>query len=146
MNTKPGTYLLILKSKLSLNAKIGHWGTLALSKGYYLYVGSAFGPGGLLARVSRHCREDKSKRWHIDYLRQVTNPVVVWYSYGPERYEHLWAEALAKRSEITPIKGFGCSDCRCEAHLFFTKTKPELAQYSKGLKGRLYSWSCNTAD
>lgn len=86
--------------------------------GRYLYVGSAFGPGGLAARVGRHWRADKPLRWHIDYLRQVAALQAVWFSTDGTRLEHRWAEALTGRPGIEPIVGFGCSDCACPAHLF----------------------------
>jgi len=43
---------------------------LDLLPGYYIYIGSAFGPGGVRARMLRHLRADKPKHWHIDYLRE----------------------------------------------------------------------------
>jgi hypothetical protein len=58
MKTEPGTYILILRSELNASVEIGAWGQLAIVSGYYAYVGSALGPGGLLARLSRHCRPD----------------------------------------------------------------------------------------
>jgi Uri superfamily endonuclease len=145
MKSDPGTYVLVLRSELSTPTEIGRWGTLGIRPGYYLYVGSAFGPGGLLARVSRHCRAEKAKRWHIDYLRELTTPTAVWYSYGPDRYEHQWAQALAKMPGKSPIKGFGCSDCKCESHLFFSAKKPALAAFSRAAEGRIASWSCDSA-
>lgn len=145
MNSDPGTYVLVLHSDASAPAQIGRWGTLNIRPGYYLYVGSAFGPGGLLARVSRHCRTNKAKRWHVDYLREFTTLTSVWYRYGPARYEHPWAEALAKMPGMSPVKGFGCSDCGCEAHLFFSAKKPVMAAFARAVQGRIASWSCASA-
>jgi Uri superfamily endonuclease len=119
MKSQPGTYALLLRSDASTSAQIGRWGCLDVRPGYYIYVGSALGPGGVLARVSRHCREHKTKHWHIDYLREFTIPVSVWYSYSPTRLEHCWAKAVAGLTETEPVKGFGCSDCKCNSHLFF---------------------------
>ena len=96
MNSKPGTYALVLRSDASTCMRIGRWGRLNVRPGYYIYVGSALGPGGVLARVSRHCREPKSKHWHIDYLREFTILASVWYSHSPIRLEHRWAEEVAK--------------------------------------------------
>jgi Uri superfamily endonuclease len=36
--------------------------------GAYLYLGSAYGPGGIRARCRRHLTQDKGKRWHVDWL------------------------------------------------------------------------------
>jgi len=39
--------------------------------GWYVYVGSALGPGGLAAKVGRHLGGRKMCRWHTAYLRAV---------------------------------------------------------------------------
>ena len=135
MSGLSGTYALVLRSRRSVDARIGRRGRLDVRRGYYVYVGSAFGPGGVRARVSRHCRARKSKRWHIDYLRVFVRPVAVWCSYEPVRLEHRWANALGERAELTPVAGFGCSDCRCAAHLFFAQTLPELDACAGALEG-----------
>jgi len=139
MKSNPGTYALVLRSQTSTKTPIGRWGHLDIQPGYYIYVGSAFGPGGVLARVSRHCRENKSKRWHIDYLREWVTPVSAWCSYDTVHLEHRWAQALAKMPATTPIKGFGCSDCKCESHLFFTARKPLLSAFASVLAGSIES-------
>jgi Uri superfamily endonuclease len=130
MKPEPGTYILVLKSNQRASVQIGRWGHLEIQRGYYTYVGSAFGPGGVSARVSRHLREDKSKRWHIDYLREVTVPVSVWYSHDPDHLEHDWATVLSRMTGTVPINGLGCSDCRCDAHLFFSSKKPEFSEFT----------------
>lgn len=99
---------------------------MGLEPGYYVYVGSAFVPGGVAARVSRHLRKRKPKRWHIDYLRTHVTPSQVYISYDDERREHQWARALASTPEAQPVDGFGCSDCTCRAHLFYLATESEL--------------------
>ena len=118
MDSKPGTYALVLYSDKSVPTQIGRWGLLNVRPGYYIYVGSAFGPGGVLARVSRHCREVKSKHWHIDYLREHAIVKSVWYCHSSIRLEHRWAGALLKLKEVEPVRRFGSSDCKCESHLF----------------------------
>jgi Uri superfamily endonuclease len=42
------------------------------------------------------------------------------------RLEHRWAKAIARLNETEPVKGFGCSDCGCHSHLFFSAGEPEL--------------------
>ena len=145
MNSKSGTYALVMQSETSTSARIGRWGYLNVRPGYYIYVGSAFGPGGVLARVSRHCRESKSKHWHIDYLREFTILASVWYSHSPIRLEHCWAEAVAKLNETEPVKGFGCSDCKCESHLFFSVSELKLARFAAAVGSSVNSWSCEPA-
>jgi Uri superfamily endonuclease len=61
MQSNPGTYAIVFRSYKSTSIQIGRWGLLDIQPGYYIYVGRAFGPGGVQARVLRHCRKTKSK-------------------------------------------------------------------------------------
>jgi len=118
-----GTYVLVLRSRRSARLPIGRLGVLALRPGHYLYVGSAFGLGGLAARVARHLRADKPRHWHLDYLRPALEPLETWWRPGPVRLEHRWALALCAAPGISvPLAGFGASDCRCPAHLFAARS------------------------
>jgi Uri superfamily endonuclease len=45
--------------------------SVSLVPGRYIYAGSAYGPGGLKARVSRHMRRAKRSQWHIDQLTKT---------------------------------------------------------------------------
>ncbi len=143
VRAKPGTYVVVLRSGSDRPVQIGRWGVLALRPGYYVYVGSALGPGGLLARVSRHCRGSRAKHWHVDYLRELTEPCAVWFRYSEARLEHDWARVLAGLPDTVPIKGFGCTDCRCEAHLFFAPGYPSFEVFSDSVEGPVSSSSCN---
>jgi len=125
MKSDPGTYALILQSHSNETIQIGRWGQLNLQPGHYIYIGSASRPGGVQARVSRHLHKNKRKHWHIDYLREHITPLEVWISYAAEYLEHEWVGILSEISELIPIQGFGCSDCRCFSHLFFT---PEILE------------------
>jgi Uri superfamily endonuclease len=125
LKSDPGTYALILKCASNAHVQVGRWGLLDLQPGTYIYVGSAFGPGGVRARVSRHLRTEVRKHWHIDYLREYVTSMEVWISYEAKHLEHEWAWVLFGRPEMTPIQGFGCSDCQCYSHLFFTMDTPE---------------------
>lgn len=138
----PGTYALVSFCQRKKPVKVGHWGELEARRGYYVYIGSAFGPGGVRARVSRHCREDKPKRWHIDYLRAATQAMTAWYTHDVERLEHRWAQAMLKRGDCVPIDGFGCSDCRCRSHLFFFPRKPEPLVFRESLAGDIQRYQC----
>jgi len=140
MESKPGTYVLVLRSHSRVSTQIGSWGCLDIEPGYYIYVGSAFGPGGVQARVSRHCRSTKSKHWHIDYLREFVVPFCAWYSHEPVFLEHRWARTIPAMIDTSPVKGFGCSDCKCHAHLFYMTTKPKFYQFSSAVGGPVESW------
>lgn len=52
----PGTYLLLLRVDSPCMVNVGRLGTATLGLGWVLYVGSAFGPGGLAARLRHHLR------------------------------------------------------------------------------------------
>ncbi|MBN1366098.1 MAG: GIY-YIG nuclease family protein [Syntrophaceae bacterium] len=133
MKSKPGTYALVLRSLKNTSTQIGRRGRLRIVPGYYIYVGSAFGSGGVQARISRHCRKTKSKHWHIDYLLEEVDPIFAWYSNEPTNLEHRWARILSEMEEISPVKGFGCTDCKCLSHLFVMKKKPSLARFTRAI-------------
>ncbi len=130
-----GTYALILRCDTQTQIRVGRQGVLGVQTGYYVYIGSAFGPGGVKARVSRHVRQMKAKHWHIDYLRDVTVPVAVWCGYGTRDLEHRWAQSFCDLPGACPVPGFGCTDCTCESHLFRFGSMPDLARLSHGVNG-----------
>lgn len=115
-----GTYaVLYLCVEAPKNAiAIGKRMQLRLRPGYYLYVGSAFGSGGLSARVHRHLRREKSKRWHVDYLSDYVAALGAYYIDEPKHLEHQWAAYFKNLRTCTPVPNFGCSDCKCQSHLF----------------------------
>ena len=127
MEALPGTYALILRSLEASTIQVGRLGLLDVSPGWYVYVGSAFGPGGLQARVGRHQRRGGALHWHIDYLRRAASVEQVWTTLDPTPREHEWAQAFARLPGITiPLAGFGSSDCRCPAHLFYLPNSAAL--------------------
>ena len=140
MRADPGTYAIVLHCRSGGEVPLGRRGHLAVDPGYYIYVGSAFGPGGVKARVSRHLRESKKRHWHIDYLREQATPVCVWCSYAPTHREHEWAQAVSGMHGNFPVTGFGCSDCGCDTHLFAMAGMPEFAQFSVAVGGAAEVW------
>jgi Uri superfamily endonuclease len=125
-----GTYIIVLYLNKNERIQIGKLGRFEFKKGYYAYVGSAFGPGGLKSRIKRHIGPKKNYHWHIDYL----NPAVkeVWVSDHGERLEHEWAGLLGEIA-TDKILGFGCSDCSCESHLFYFRSFALLQKFHNGL-------------
>lgn len=111
----PGAYILLVELPKPLD--IAFAGRSArLASGFYLYCGSARGPGGLAARVARHMRRAKTIRWHIDRLTTAGVTHGAWIFAGGDEC------ALARRCDAlaTPLPGFGSSDCpACRSHLFF---------------------------
>ena len=118
LRSDPGTYALLLQTDTPQTIAVGALGELAVGAGRYVYVGSAFGPGGVRARVHRHARGDGATHWHIDYLRAVATLTHVWWTHDDTRRECEWAAALRDRLGATvPLRGFGASDCTCQSHL-----------------------------
>ena len=131
----PGTYALVLRFSKRLEIIVGKLGVLSVQAGYYVYVGSALGPGGLAARVGRHCRREKALRWHVDYLRAEAQIEEVWYATGKSHRECRWANVLcALPGASVPLTGFGASDCGCPSHLCFFNVPPSLADFRKKLR------------
>jgi len=144
MKSKPGTYAIIFKNDCTANVQIGQWGQIKIKPGYYIYVGSAFGGGGVRARVLHHYRRNKHNHWHIDYLREFMNPGIVWYTHEINHLEHKWANSFNKMKAISAIPRFGCSDCKCYSHLFYSSNKPDLDIFINRVGGEVYSWSKKT--
>lgn len=125
-----GTYALILKACRSRRVNIGRLGRLHVEQGFYVYVGSAFGPGGLQARLAHHFRRSPRPRWHIDYLKPHTRIAAAWVTEDPLHREHQWAAALAGMPGAKiHLRRFGASDCRCASHLFHFHAPPSPARF-----------------
>ena len=131
----PGTYALVMYCRVKKKVEVGKLGRISLIPGYYIYVGSAFGPGGLRARVHRHITETKKKHWHLDYIKLFTHPLEIWYSYEPVIREHQWAGIIKMSKNFRMlVKGFGSSDCSCAAHLFFMAARPQAGMFIKKIQ------------
>jgi Uri superfamily endonuclease len=138
MPPQPGTYALIFSASNKGKISIGKLGTLSLHPGFYVYVGSAFGPGGLKARISHHCRKAARPHWHIDYLASALELKEIWYTCDPVHREHQWATFISStRGGSAPLAGFGSSDCRCNSHLFFFKSKPGSKNFRRKALGHI---------
>ena len=115
-----GTYTLVLCLPVETTIKVGALGTQSFPAGWYAYVGSALGPGGF-SRIERHravaVGDHDVRHWHIDYLLGETPAEIetVFRSVAVD------AEcAVADTIDGEPIPGFGCSDCDCLSHLFYS--------------------------
>ncbi|HYN44803.1 MAG TPA: GIY-YIG nuclease family protein [Candidatus Limnocylindrales bacterium] len=116
-----GIYILIIRIKESKDIRVGKLGRLHFRRGYYSYVGSAQGSGGD-KRIIRHFSvahgQNTTRKWHIDYLLPHSEVICAVFSPTDEAIECVVAKILSEYSEA--LQGFGCSDCSCESHLFFT--------------------------
>jgi len=131
--TGPGTYALLVALERSGETVVGRLGRFRFPAGFYLYVGSALGPGGLAGRLARHLRADKRFHWHVDYMLHARGARVaeVWTTSGAARRECDWARAamqVAGASVVVPR--FGASDCRCAAHLIGFAAKPDWISFA----------------
>jgi Uri superfamily endonuclease len=131
----PGTYALVLASSVDALVRVGKLGRLHLQPGFYVYVGSAHGPGGLQARLAHHWEPTGRPHWHIDFLVAHTKPREVWFCYDRFPWECRWAYCLSLQGGApVPLVGFGSSDCTCEAHLFFFRRRPSKAAFARSLR------------
>ena len=140
-----GTYLLVVHLDREAEIPVGRLGTFRFNAGYYCYVGSARGPGGVAARVRRHLKGAKRPHWHVDYLLGEAVITEVWATPSSDRLECAWAHALLSLPRLTaPVRGFGSSDCRCAAHLFYSAVHPSLQAFSTELAKQGSSTSLRT--
>ncbi|MEW6716162.1 MAG: GIY-YIG nuclease family protein [Chloroflexota bacterium] len=121
-----GVYALLLTLSQRVHVITGRLGRATFAAGKYIYVGSAFGSGGLRSRLERHLRGDGRPHWHVDALRSKADIVGFYFLATNDRvvgdvpWECLWSQALMALPEVSvPLSGFGSSDCRsgCSAHL-----------------------------
>lgn len=119
----PGTYALVVRIMEPATISIGKLGAQQFPPDYYVYLGSALGPGGLRARVSRHLHQNESSKlhWHIDYLLRKSALMEIWWTVGDNRQECSWSKILGKAGMVYPL-GFGSSDCTCDGHLVAFRT------------------------
>ena len=131
---QPGTYALILQLSDTAAITVGRLGHFQFPRGWYAYVGSARGPGGLAARISRHLRSSKPLHWHVDYVRTIAQPAQVWYAAGTQKQECAWAQTMAGLpGAAIPAPRFGASDCRCAAHLIHFAASPDVAAFARAV-------------
>jgi len=111
----------------SVTLWIGTLGKVSFTAGSYVYVGSAFGNGGIYARVNHHLSSSPRPHWHIDYLKpRLAIQAVLWQA-GPQRMECEWVRQLLTLPGVAaPVAGFGSSDCpnHCPAHFLSTHLSP----------------------
>jgi Uri superfamily endonuclease len=132
MLNQKGTYALILQASSTRHIQIGRLGKLALNSGYYLYVGSAFGTGGLKARLNHHLKRVIKPHWHIDYLRRYTKVLEIWYTTDAERREDDWVASMTMIPHVTiAYPGFGASDSKGVSHLYCSAHKPEFESFRR---------------
>jgi Uri superfamily endonuclease len=129
-----GSYILVLRLDHAIDdLQVGRLGRFHFPAGYYLYVGSAFGSGGLAARLGHHARSDHARpHWHIDYLRAHARLFEAWTVSSSQRMECRWCAALAAEPGVSiPAPGFGSRDTGCASHLFYLPGRPRSSLLSR---------------
>jgi Uri superfamily endonuclease len=136
-----GIYALILELIQLRELAIGRMGRFEFPAGFYIYLGSAQGPGGIRGRLGRHLRGAYKPHWHIDFLRIESE--IRGYGYvldnGDSRLaptECCWFQKLAAIPNTKiPVPKFGASDCQsgCRAHLIHFPALPELNELRRPL-------------
>lgn len=115
MTDDGGLYIAVFVLAEDCRIRVGRLGGFALPAGWYYYVGSA--RRNRSARLARHARRRKKRRWHIDALSTRARMLGAVLVDADSRTECGLAAELAK---LLPraVPGFGASDCRCGGHLF----------------------------
>jgi len=133
-----GTYVLVTYLKKNSEIKIGKLGNIDFPKGYYCYVGSAFGKTvNLKNRIGRYKKllEEKkgNLKWHIDYF--LVNPntsFIKTFILNNKKIECEISQKLEDKAKET-VRGFGSSDCNCKGHFHYFKTKQNFEKILEGL-------------
>ncbi len=137
--TEGGTYALVLESGNHPGLRIGRLGTFRLPPGFLVYVGSAFGGGGVAHRTGRHRDPNSLLRWNIDHLKAIAHPVELWWTLNNQKkpVECHWAMTLANfPGYCCPAPRCGGNDCkRCPAHLFHVATRPRCEEFVSAVRG-----------
>jgi Uri superfamily endonuclease len=140
----PGAYALLLRLDKPVRLSAGKLGEANYLPGQYVYSGSAFGPGGLRARLGRHLTGPARLHWHIDYLRTAAPVSEFCFTTlaTTVNLECIWSQALVRQPEAwIPQLGFGASDCAsgCLAHLVaFPPEQPTILQHLAATPGIIF--------
>lgn len=128
-----GSYVLVIELGEEKEVEVGVLGDLKLNKGFYFYTGSAFGPGGF-SRVSNHVKiangKKERQRWHIDYLLSLKSASISKVFLTSENVECDLAQAI----ELLQIESFGCSDCECGSHLFYSRSSEGVEEVERAFE------------
>jgi Uri superfamily endonuclease len=122
-----GSYVLLLELSAEQMIPVGSLRSVLFRSGYYAYVGSAM--NGIESRLSHHLHKNKKLHWHIDYLLRSASIVGIDIYEAESRVECSIARKLD--SQFYSIPGFGCSDCHCGSHLFYSAEKKEMKEAVK---------------
>ena len=112
-----GAYVLVLRLDKTINIKFPRIAFDQLMPGWYVYLGSARGSGGIRARVKRHFQYRKTAHWHIDRLTEKSVEMAALAVADGHECELVGKLLKSLRFKVA-VAGFGNTDCHlCESHL-----------------------------
>ncbi|MBA7640864.1 hypothetical protein ES703_48535 [subsurface metagenome] len=117
-------YILFIKIKRNIRARIGVLGIKVFPAGYYIYIGS--GRKNLMERIKRHIKMKKKKFWHIDYLLTKRDVSII-DVYLTEKTESNIVNRIQtlKGARPYPVR-FGSSDTKNMTHFFHLNNKSSI--------------------
>jgi Uri superfamily endonuclease len=107
------SYQLYIELALPTTLTIGKLGTFDFPAGRYVYTGSA--KRNIEARIKRHLSKHKKLKWHIDYLLDSANAIVI----NVIKYTLSECELNQQVLGTVIFPKFGATDCHagCGSHL-----------------------------
>ncbi|MGI9478825.1 MAG: GIY-YIG nuclease family protein [Hyphomicrobiaceae bacterium] len=113
----PGAYVVCFRLALGITVSLPRLSESRLPSGWYVYVGSARGNGGIRSRLKRHFKQEKAPHWHIDRLTVRAHQMAALALVDGDECS-LVGKLLGSSQFQVALAGFGNSDCRrCESHL-----------------------------
>lgn len=117
LGAEKGAYALALELSEPVALTTAKFTGCTVEPGWYIYLGSARGSGGLRARLQRHFLKAKKMHWHIDRLTVAAAKSEAVAVYGGNECD-LLATLLGRPEFELAVPGFGSTDCRrCPSHL-----------------------------
>ncbi len=116
-----GSYLVIFKNDKDRCIDTGGLGKIVYRAGYYAYAGN--GGANIFKRIARHRQMQKSRHWHIDYIKTEMKIIADIPVLSTDIDECILAAGMRGLNGI-PVDRFGSSDCSCRSHLIYFETSP----------------------
>jgi len=125
-----GGYAIIIRIEKNIKIELFKK-NIDVKPGFYVYIGSACGPGGLRARILRHLKRTKKIRWHIDKITSNINAKVIIIIYSDKVQGNSFERKVSSclfRKGLDYIEKFGSTDDKENiSHLFYSKYLDKLS-------------------
>ena len=116
-----GCYLLVYENTANFTKDVGVLGSIRFPPGFYIYVGS--GRNNLFKRIEHHRRKSRTKRWHLDYIKESFKLICDVPIVTERDIECSLADKMIELGG-EGVSRFGSSDCACKSHLFYFSGNP----------------------